>query len=461
MVRSRNVDAAGIAARLDRLPATPLHWAILAVCALGLLFDVVEAGLSNALSAVFSAPPHQVASSQLSLLLASVFIGGAIGAPLLGWIADRYGRRMALGLSLLVLTVTSLLASTSTDIFWLTFYRVMSGIALGSYPPLMAAYLSDVLPPGRRGMMIMIGAAIGFLGAPAVIFLIRWLTPLQPLGFEGWRWALAIGAVGCAAVGMLILTLPESPRWLAVMGRLEEAEAACRRFERSAGLATVETDPVLEIDAANQHDDAPAARDEGESFWSSAGWRLRWRAILFGALDFLSPWATIGFPLLSGAVLIEKGFRVSDSLLYVGIAMFGPSIGVLIGSLLIDRFERRIALTLCGGSMALFGLAFAISAAPFPLMATGIAFQLIGAIYIVALNVYAAESFPTRLRAVVSSSTWAVNRVAAALVPLALLPVLKSAGALAMFSVIAGALVVSIVLVLVFGPRGLTREPLK
>jgi putative MFS transporter len=126
-----------------------------------------------------------------------------------------------------------------------TFYRVLSGIALGSYPPLMAAYLSDVMPPVRRGTLIMIGAAIGFLGAPAVIFLIRWLTPLQPLGFEGWRWALVIGAVGCAAVGVLLLSLPESPRWLAAMGRHEEAEAACRRFERSARLEPVGPAPSL------------------------------------------------------------------------------------------------------------------------------------------------------------------------------------------------------------------------
>src|SRR6188474_2692768 len=84
-------------AQLDALPVTPLHWAIVVVCALGLMFDVIEAGLSNALSAVFSAAPHRVGQLQLSLLLASVFAGGAIGAPLLGLLADRAGRCLALG----------------------------------------------------------------------------------------------------------------------------------------------------------------------------------------------------------------------------------------------------------------------------------------------------------------------------------------------------------------------------
>jgi putative MFS transporter len=440
-----------VAARLDRLPVTALHWAIVVVCALGLLFDVVEAALSNALSAVFSAPPHRVPQFQLSLLLGSVFAGGAIGAPLLGLFADRYGRRLALGGALLLLTATSLLAAASTDIFGLTVCRALSGLALGAYPPLMVAYLADVLPPARRGRMLLICGAIGFLGAPAVVFLMRWLTPLAPLGFEGWRWTLVIGAVGAAAVGIAFRWLPESPRWLAATGQRAEAEAAGQRFERAAGVR-----PAPATAAAQA---APAAERQG--FWSPAGRRYRLRAALVAALYFLSPWATIGFPLLSGAVLIEKGFSVADSLLYVGVAMFGPTIGVLAGAFLIDRIERRSALALAAGAMALSGLAFAASDAPLPLMILGVAFNLVGAIYIAGLSVFDAELFPTAMRASVSSTTWAVNRVASAIVPLALLPLLKSAGALAMFSVIAAALFASIVLLLLFGPRRLTRQPVE
>lgn len=448
--------ATSAAARLDRLPLTPLHKAILLLTSLGLLFDVAEAGLSNALSAIFSAPPHQVAPGQLSLLLASVFIGGAIGAPLLGWLADRKGRRLALAIALLVLTVTSLLAATSSSIEWLTFYRTLSGIAMGSYPVLMAAYLSDVLPPKRRGTLILVAAAIGFLGAPAVIFLARWLTPLQPLGFEAWRWILSLGAIGSAIVGALFLLLPESPRWLAAAGRHNEADAECRRFERSAG-ATVGDAGFTEISPASP---TPTQNPESGRFWSSAGRDMRWRAVLFCGLELLCPWATIGFPLLAGAVLIQQGFRVNESLLYVGVAMFGPTAGVLLAALLMDRIERWKALALCGVAMALTGLAFAASNVPLLLMTAGLVFQMLGSIYIVSVSVYTAEAFPTRIRAVVSSTAWAINRVVSALVPLALLPLLKSAGALTMFSVIAVALVLSAALVSIFGPRGITGRAL-
>jgi hypothetical protein len=208
---------------------------------------VVEAGLSNALSAVFSAPPHRVAPFQLSLLLASVFAGGAIGAPLMGLFADRYGRRLALGTALLVVAATSLLAATSTDVAWLTVCRALSGFALGAYPPLLVAYLADVLPPARRGRMTLICGAIGFLGAPAVVFLMRWLTPLAPLGFEGWRWTLVIGAIGAAAEHLRLrlisrAQLAAAPEPKAVgaleqrLGRKIEGHHAAGRIEHEGGV---------------------------------------------------------------------------------------------------------------------------------------------------------------------------------------------------------------------------------
>jgi MFS transporter, putative metabolite:H+ symporter len=452
--------AVDIAARLDRLPVSPLHAAIVVLCALGLLFDVVEAALSNALSAVFSAAPYHVAPDQLSLLLAAVFAGGAIGAPILGWLADRHGRRTVLAAALVVLAATSLMAATSSDVASLTAIRVLSGLALGAYPPLMVAYLSDLLPPARRGMLILLCGAIGFLGAPAVIFLVRWLTPIEPFGLAAWRWALMLGGIGAAAVGALFWTLPESPRWLAAAGRPSEAEASCRRMERSAGVGFAPASAPEQAATAGQGG-AEAALPNQQRFWSAEGRLYRLRAGLLGALYFLSPWATIGFPLLSGAVLIQKGFQVADSLLYVGITMFGPSLGVLVGGAIIDRLERRTSLALCAGAMAILGLAFAASAAPAAVIGTGIAFNLVGAIYVAALSVYAAELFPTALRAAASSGAWAVNRVASALVPLALLPLLKSAGAMAMFAVVAVALVASVALVLLLGPRGLAGRPVE
>src|SRR5581483_3406685 len=210
-------------------------------------------------------------------------------------------------------------------------------------------------------------------------------------------------------------------------------------------------------DASAESPVAPAARTQ---LWFGAARAYRSRMLLLGALYFLGPWATIGFPLLSGAVLAQKGFQLSDSLLYLGVAMLGPSLGVLAGMTFIDRVERRTTLVWCAFVMAAAGLAFAASGAPLPLMLAGTAFNLVGSIHVGAMSIYGAELFPTAQRATASSTAWAVNRVASALVPLALLPLLKTAGALTMLAVIAATLCASAALVLAFGPRGLSGKPM-
>jgi len=426
---------------VDELPLTRTHLIIAAVGALGLFLDIAELALSNALSAIFSVPGQALQPYQLPLLLASVFIGGTLGAPLLGRFADHYGRRAALAAALAILAVTSTLAAASGGIGTLTLARTLSGLAIGAWPPLFAAYMVEILPARGRGRLIFTSAAIGLLGAPAMVFLIRALGPVQPLGLEAWRWALILGAGGSALTAGLFLLLPESPRWLLAGGRREAASQVLRPPGGKGGLA-----PAGEV------------RLERTAWRSWSGEHKR-RALLIAAVYFLSPWATVGFPLLNGAVLMKKGFSLSDSLLYSGVTQFGPALGTFLASFIVDRCERRLTLVLLAGTMALLGLVFAAAEAPATLMASGVAFSLTGVVFVCVLGLYVAELFPVGPRAMATTGTWAVSRVASALAPLALLPLLRGYGALAMFAVIAAALLACLVLLLAFGPRGLAGKP--
>lgn len=459
------IERISVAERLDGLPLTPLHIAIVALCTLGLAADIGEVALSNTFSAIFLAPPYHASRSEVSLLLAAVFAGGAVGAPLFGWWADRFGRRVALQTALAVLFFSSLAVAWSADIFWMTMFRFVSGLALGAYPPLSAAYLADLLPPLRRGFLMMLCAALAFLGAPAMIFLIRWLTPLAPLGVEGWRWALIAGAGIAAATAGLFFLVPESPRWLAALGRTDEAERSCRHLEAAAGLAA--SPFALTQPAAGAALD-PVKTDQVKIGQVKIGFaaiaetpRHVRRVLLLGALYALGPWATIGFPLLSAAVMVQKGFRIGDALLFAGISMFGPTLGIGIGAFFVDRIERQRALMLAAAAMIAIGLGFAADQALTPLIVLGIGFNLASAVYSTVLLLYGAELFPTKLRAFATSVSWGVGRVVSALVPLVLLPLLGAQGVTAMFGLIAAALLISIVLILLAGPPGLAKQPVE
>ena len=428
-----------IAERLDRLPVTRLHVLAVALCAIGLLLDVAELSVNSALSAV------KADQAELAWLLASVFIGGAIGAPLLGWLADRFGRRTALQVSLFILALPSLGAALVTETGWIMLFRMLSGMALGAYPPLMTAYLADVLPPRRRAMLILFGDGFGLLGGPAVIFLIWWLTPLVPLGIEGWRWALILGGVLSGLIAFSFFLVPESPRWQATRGRMAEANAGCRTFEAAAGMVTAgESGTPL---AAN-----PELVERMGRYWPNL--------ILVSAIYLMRPWPTVAFPSLLGAMLVARGWNISSSLLAVGIAGFGAAAGAMLGSFVVDKVERRTALTVVTVLMLIAGAVFGATEDALVIYVSGTLFNLLGASYGPMLSIYASELFPTALRARSTATAWAANRLGSAIAPLVLLPLMGAYGVTLVLVSIGATLAVNLALVLIFGPRGLAGKPL-
>ncbi|WP_244476678.1 MFS transporter [Methylobacterium sp. Leaf469] len=440
-------SVATVAQRLDGLPLTRLHGAILAVCTFGLFTDIAEVALSNALAAIFSAPPHDMPRGGLALLLASVFAGGAVGAPVFGLLGDRIGRRRALQASLALMAVGSLAAALSPGPASLTLARALSGFAIGGFPPLAATYLTDVMPPRRRGAMLLVCTGLGSLGGAAVLGLVYALAPEPPLGVEPWRWALGLGAALALFGAGLFGLMPESPRWLALVGRRAEADHACRRFERAARIM-----PPPVADGAGPAP-APPVRAGFAALLADPGHRRRTGRFL--ALYAIAPWATLGFPLLSTVVMLQKGFRIHESLIFGALSLLGPPLGTTLTALVVDRLERRACLVALAAAMAAFGTVFA-GASTFPvLVGAAIAFNTAASIYGGILAIYATELLPTPVRATALACAWAGGRVSAALAPIVLLPILAAFGAHAMFGAITLALVLS-GLLLLRGPGGLS-----
>ncbi|CAN7237910.1 MFS transporter [Bosea sp. LjRoot90] len=437
-----NAPARAIAERLDALPLCRLRLALFGVLTLALFADIAEVALGNALGAVFQAPPRAMTQAELSLFLAAIFAGGAVGAPIFGMLGDRFGRRLTLQVALVVIAVGSLGAAASSDPIALIGFRFLSGLGIGACPPLIAAYMADVMPPRWRGTLSCLCAGLAFLGAPAIIFLMRATSPTL-FAIEGWRWALGSGALVAVVAAGLLALLPESPRWLAAAGRFAEADAALQRFGMQSKV--------------------PLAAPEGTGAASQTALDrpqidLGRRLLLLCALYALAPWATIGFPLMSGAVMVAKQFSIGDSVIAAGLIMFGPALGNLLVASVIDRIGRKASLIGAASAMAVLGLAFAAATTFLPLVALGIAFALASAIYASVLAIYAAEIIPTELRASRTSMAWGVGRFISIFVPLVFFALIHQVGAWSMFVLIAAALGLSAALVAVAGPQGRSQQ---
>ncbi|WP_431052528.1 MFS transporter [Roseateles sp. L2-2] len=439
MVASLNSD---LAERMDRLPLTRLHVLAMLTCGIGMTIDTLEMAFGGVLGTVFSTQSPPVPPGQLGLLLSAVFVGAVLGAPLLGWWADRHGRRGALVALMLWIALTSLGAAMADGVGQLTLCRFLAGLALGGYPPIVIAYLTDLLPPQRRGTLIFLSLTPSLLGPPAAIFMVRWLGPLQPLGLEGWRWGFLVGSACALLSALSFLALPESARWLRTRGRNDQAEAVLQAFERSA---TVVAAPP----------DAGAATPVEQVAPPPAPPHRRWLAVV--GLFSLSPWATIAFPLLTGAVLAQRGFRLDAALLIFGLSSMGPLLGTLLASAVMDRIDRRLAMATCIVAMLACGAAFNFSTGTASLIVAMALFNLAVSLYVPLLTVYSAELFPTRQRASATSIAWSINRLGGALGPLLLVPTLRGAGPAVMFAVVAASLVATLG-VLAASPRGLERQ---
>lgn len=425
---------------------TWMHVFAAGVCAIGFGMDLAQISLGNALSAVFSAPPYRLTSLSLAWVLSGVYVGAVIGSPLLGWGAQRWGLKRTLQWLLVWLALCSGLVVGAADPAWLGAFRLLSGLALGAYPPLMIAYLTEIAPPRDRGTLIFLACAVAYLVPPAAVFMVRWLTPTGPFGVEGWRWPFLVSGVFALAAGAAFARVPESPHWLRVRRGASAAEAACQAFERSGMVRTSHGETVRE--------ENPGRGQRGRFLPDR---KLEHPFPFVSGIYFLHPWATGAFPLLTGPILLARGVGLAHTLLYVGAAALGPAVGTLCAGPFVDRLDRRAALIGWAGLMLVSLVAFFAASSQVVLLIAVVAFGVGVALYSPAMTLYGAELFPTRSRTSATAAAWAMNRVASVLVPVLLLPLLRAHGPFSLSLIVCAALIASALLIGLFGPAGAAR----
>jgi putative MFS transporter len=438
-----------IAARLDRLPITRAHRAIVAIAGVGTFFDLFDIFLAGVLGTVLIDRFHLDRVS-LPLVLASGFLGMFLGALGLGLMADRLGRRRAFLLNLAIYSSFTLLGAFATSAGMLIAARFVAGIGIGAELPLVDSYLSEFLPPRHRGRYTAVAYTVGFVGVPAVGFLARALVPRQPFGIDGWRWVFVAGSLGGAIIWWLRRDLPESPRWLESRGRHAEADAIVTRLEREAGHVVTSSNRAFADTTAAAA--APTARLFSPPY---AG-----RTIVLWIFQIFQSVGYYGFGTLVPLVLVSKGFSVVNSLTYVSAVYIGYPLGSALSIPLVERFDRRWLIVGSAMAMAVLGIALGLASAPIAIVAFGMSYTVVSNIFSNAFHIFQAEIFPTAIRATATSTAYGLSRLSSAAMPFVLLPLLERSGATAMFAAVATAMAIVVVDIGVFAPST-TGRPLE
>ncbi|MBV8062156.1 MAG: MFS transporter, partial [Nevskia sp.] len=227
-----------IPGRLDRLLWGRFHTRVVAALGITWILDGLEVTLAGAAAGAVKTGLHL--DDSLIGLSASAYLAGAVcGALLFGWLADRHGRKPLFFLTLgLYLTATAL-TGLSQGFASYAVFRFLTGAGIGGEYSAINSAIQELTPARYRGRVDLVingsfwlGAA---LGAAAVLLL---LDPRLVPPALGWRLAFGIGAALGGLILLLRRSIPESPRWLMVNGRLDEAEAVVRNIERQAAAAS-------------------------------------------------------------------------------------------------------------------------------------------------------------------------------------------------------------------------------
>ncbi len=408
-----------VSQRLDALPFTRKHRKILVGSGIGWALDAMDVGLISFIVAALIAQ-WEITKGEAGLVASIGFAGMAIGASFGGLLADKIGRRQVFAITLLIYGLATGASALVGGIGVLLVFRFFVGLGLGAELPVASTYVSEFAPARIRGRIIVILEAFWAVGWTASALIGYFVVPASD---NGWRWAFAIGAIPAVYALIVRWALPESPRWLAGRGRLDEAEKIVADFEKSAGTARIaQVAPEVEENPAEQIG-APGKSRVG-ALWSK---EFRGRTAAIWTVWFCVNFAYYGAFIWIPSILVDAGFPLVKSFGFTLIITLAQLPGYAVAAWLIEKWGRRLTLSVFLVGSAASAIAFGTVHAEPAIIASGMALSFFNLGAWGALYAVTPELYPTSLRGTGAGWAAGVGRIASIIAPL-LVPVLLVAG---------------------------------
>ncbi len=474
-------SGAAIIARQDRIPIWSLSYLFIGIIGIGFLFtffdifdinvsfiqtctQIVAGCLPGLPAGLTATPPGLVlASDKLGLPVLLNLAGYVVGALILSPLADRFGRRDMLLITLLITGLGSLFNVFVQDYTTFIIARVITGIGIGADLALVAVYINEVAPSTGRAKYTSLVFIMSSLGAFLGIWLGLWLTTpsasfpnglpfavatveivnkLPQFAGNGWRIMYGVGAV-LALVGILLrFRLPESPRWLISQGRLEEADTIVTEMEQRA-LQRMPTLPPVGSELHFHHGEKHATYTE----ILSNPIYLRRTILLFSMwfMAFITVY-TIGVGITT--ILAGLGYPPPEAGLITAVGVFGFIACAFFDYGFGEALERKYWLPISAVLTIIGGLIIAISGAGnFWVTAIGAIILFIGFnLFVPMAWAWSAENYPTRARTTGFALVDGIGHIGGGVGIILIAGNIATLGAVGTWLVIGGCLVVAAII---------------
>jgi putative MFS transporter len=447
--QSRNY---AILARIDRLPPSRHLMGVVARIAAGGWFEFFELfmpgfiSLGLVRSGIFTISNKGLLDTHsFASFLASFFIGMFLSTAVFGFVSDKFGRRAVFVYSMIVYSLAQLAVAVLSDPLLIDIARLVAGFAVGMQLVNNDCYITELTPRSRRGHYMTVSYIFVLSSIPVAALLAALLVPQDPFGIAGWRIVVALGSLSGLLVWFIQRGLPESPRWLEVHGRVAEANAIVTHIEQriEAELGVALSPPDLDVP------DALIEKGRWQEIFSAF---YLPRTLLVSVFQFSQTIAVFGFTAFVPVLLIKHGFSIVHSLNYsLAIVLLAP-VGAACGAYFSERIERKWQLVFASLLIGIAGSVFATGQSVVVIVCAGGLIALGNNWLISIFHPYAAELFPTRIRARAIGFTFCWSRVSSVFVGYWVGDLLAAYGQNAVFVMIGAAMVAIIVGVGVFGP---------
>ena len=383
----------GIAARLDRLPITGFHKKVMWLLA-GITFcDSVDMGVGGPIGMVLQDQGFMTLE-QFAFFNSITMVGYLIGGLMAGALSDGIGRKKSVVICGSIFTIACFFAASSPDATFLTACRFFMGVGLGAAFPAGYSALTEFTPPTKRGKYQSYVGLIANCGT-----LVASVMNLIILPIAGWREVFILcGVLGAAVVIACVLWLHESPRWLAMMGRNEEADAIVSKLESKTAAKGFD---VPEVPAAE------IERRENAETVEQLPWRFLFKKKMLSrtltAMFLCFVMNVLVYTVISWTPTILKanGFDVSLSTLMTVVMQLGIPVGVGLLTFYVEKVNRKTILIVSYVLIAILGPIWSMLPTDQPALVMGFGFLVCVCTFtnsVTTSAIYLSEPFPTACR---------------------------------------------------------------
>ncbi|MEV5026667.1 MFS transporter [Paenibacillus sp. LPE1-1-1.1] len=417
-------------ARLDKLKWNKFHTNVSLALGIAWMLDSFEVTIIGNIIGVFK-DMWGLTEYEQSWILSIWFIGIMIGSYVLGYLADRFGRKQLFLITLMLYGTFTLLSAFSWNYESLLVLRLLTAIGVGAEYAAINAAISEFIPTRYRGKAnahVMNFWSLGPILASLVTLLIINILPPE----WGWRVAFGFGALVSLVALIIRRYIPESPRWLIEQGELEAAAKVVEGIEK----AEVSTERIVVKGKKKKQTSTSIWKQSRELITKYPG-----RLALGSLLDFSEAAGYYGiFAFMPIFILPEINVKASNVPFFYLIANIGGLIGGLIVAFLLERIGRKrtvpLFYTMAAVSVVLLALSTQTHNWGWVLAAFTIATTFANGSWISAYVTFA-EIFPTHLRSTGIGLSVAFGRIGGVISPIMLTAIASSAGIVAALCVLA------------------------